>query len=105
MDFGKQEEVKFFYAPARNLRVGDVRLVTMRGQGAVKAILTTDWRFHIEQGFSAHVNRVLRVCFEFGAAKIGKLLLPPDGLSYLDCPGYGTYLPRGSGNDIEWQAL
>ena len=105
MSGGAAKREKYFYANAKNLCIGEERLVKGRAHGVVKAILTTDWRFHIEAGFSAHVDKILRVCFVFNDAKPGKLLLPPDGLTYVECPGYGTYLPRGSGDDVEWQTF
>jgi len=99
-----EPKTKFFYAPAMNIEVGTVRRIRKRADGVVKAIRTDDGAGHIEIGFKAHISKVLRVCFVFDDGRPGKLLLP-DGHNCIDCPGYGTYMPRLNGENIEWQEL
>ena len=99
----EDDNTKYFQDHARNVTVGGTLRITGRGLGVVESILTTDYEMITDHGHKLHASKIFRVCLRFNDQTVGCRMF--SWKERLDVPGYGTYLPGGSGSEIVWRTL
>ncbi len=97
-------DVKFFYAPAARVTVGKMLRIKGRGDGLVRGILTTTYKYLTGEGETAHIDQIFRVCLQFYDDEEGACLDRLHPTQFFLVRGWGTYLPRGRKENF-WQTL
>jgi hypothetical protein len=93
----------FRYMPAANITVGKPYMITGRGNGIVRGILTRS-NVYLTKEATVHISEICRVCLYFDDGRLGASLVPFGPTESLLVPGWGTYIPTGS-KDMPWREL